>query len=175
MKTEEPTKELLLFLYQFLMDIGFNRQTETLTKPERKAWIEKIHDLLIVHNDRVPNNADYEALYLKFTKEAIYGDVEIKEKTVKAVLVAFNNWLNKQDIIRPKALPAPNPDEKRNLQPNLLYWSDYEIQRQISILGKIGMQGFLDNEAGKGYMSRLGAEAKKRGLEVVDVKLDTYN
>jgi len=175
LKTEQPKKEVLYFLYQFLMDIGFNRQTENLSKSERRAWIEKIHDLLIVHNDRVPNNADYEALYLKFTKEAIYGDVEIKEKTVKAVLVAFNTWLNTQEIIRPKALPAPNPDENKHLNPNLIYWTDDEIQRQISILAKIGMQGFLGNDAGRGYMARLGNEAKKRGLEVVDIKLDTYN
>lgn len=174
MKTEPTPKYILYFLYQFMMDIGFNRQTESLTKPERKAWVEKLHDLLIVHNDRVPKNADYEELYLKFTKQAIYGDIEIKEKTVKAVLVAFNTWLNTQEIIRPKQLPAPNPDEKKNLHPNLIYWSDYEIQRQISILAKIGMQDFLNSPGGKGYMSRLGAEAEKRGLEVVDVKLDTY-
>lgn len=174
MKSEKPDNAVLYFLYQFLMDIGFTRQTESMTKAERRAWIEKIHNLLIVENNRVPNTADYEDLYLKFTKQAIYGDVEIKEKTVKAVLVAFNTWLNTQEIIRPKALPAPNPDEKKNLHPNLIYWSDNEIQRQISILNKIGVEAFLDNEAGRGYMARLGSEAKKRGLEVLDVKLDRY-
>lgn len=171
MKNETPQKDVLYFLYEFLKDMGLGYLVQDMTKSQRKAWIEKVHGLLIVENDRVPANADYEELYLKFTKDSIYGDLTLKEKTVKGILDLFNTWLQKQNIIRKKALPAPNPDEKKNLHPNLIYWSDYEIQRQISILAKIGMQDFLNTPGGKGYMARLGAEAEKRKLEPVYIKL----
>jgi len=138
---------------------------------EKIRYGYRIHKRLVMDNPKVPGTLDFYEAYSKFFPAVVYGHVELKEKSIQGLILAFNKWIDTIPLHRPKQLPAPNPDEKKNLHPNLIYWSDYEIQRQISILAKIGMQGFLDNEAGKGYMSRLGAEAKKRNLEPLDIKL----
>ena len=165
-------KTMFETILAFLQDVGIDyevRDVKDDTKRFRYGY--RIHKRLVMDNPKVPPTLDFYEAYSKFFPAVVYGHVELKEKSIQGLILAFNKWIDTVPLNRPKQLPAPNPDEKKNLHPNLIYWSDYEIQRQISILAKIGMQDFLSTPGGKGYMSRLGAEAKKRNLEPLDIKL----
>ena len=165
-------KNVIETLLAFLYDIGIDYEVRGMEDQREKIrYGYRIHKRLVMDNPKVPGTLDFYEAYSKFFPAVVYGHVELKEKSIQGLILAFNKWIDTVPLNRPKQLPAPNPDEKKNLHPNLIYWSDYEIQRQISILAKIGMQGFLNTEGGKGYMSRLGAEAKKRNLEPLDIKL----
>lgn len=165
-------KHLIETLLAFIQDIGVDYEIRGVRdEQERMKYGWRIHKRLVMNNPRIPGQLDFYKAYPEFFGSVMYKNLEIKDKSIQGLVDAFTKWADTQEIYRPKMLPAPNPDEKKNLHPNLIYWSDYEIQRQISILAKIGMDAFPKNENSKGYFTRLYAEAEKRGLEPVDIQL----
>lgn len=163
---------------EFLQDVGMGFLLHDKGPEERIRFINRIHKALILNNPICPDNISINILYPDFMYCVAYGKVTLREKSVVGLIGAFKEWISNGDTMQrlhekagieiPRTLPA---DPHRKLPLYLEDWEDSEIQRQISIIVKIGIKPKDLPGNANGYMTRLFTEAQRRNLKPTPIRL----
>lgn len=160
-KSEVPTQylnaELLNKLYVFLKDIGLDREVEAVNKNKTREKTRKIFHQLVTDNPYFPTDADVDLMLRAFYKDCIYGGVEVKGRSIKALIGAFRDFSMKPHIQNAfrvnKELP---PKTQRTIEE----WTNEEIQQTLNNLEKLRI-----HYGSKPIYQRIHQEAKTRGLQ----------
>jgi hypothetical protein len=156
LKTNPIEPELLNLLYVFLKDIGLNKEVEAVNKNKVKTKTRKVFHQLVTDNPYFPNNADVDLMLRAFFKDCIYGGVEIKGRSIKALVGAFRDFSIKphlQNAFRVnRELP---PKTERTIEE----WTDQEIRKAVENVERLGL-GWNDTN----FYQRIKQQANLRGI-----------
>jgi len=141
------SEELLRTFYQFLKDIGLGKEVESLKKQNTRNKVTKVFNQLVTDNPYFPADADVDLMLRAFMKDVIYGGVEMKQRNVRSLCLAFKDFASKPHL--KEAFRVRTIEE----------WTDEEIEKAYKNMGKLGL--VYENHP---FYNRITNQAKQRGI-----------